>query len=98
MKQLKEIINQINNAKICSPHFLADEIDMTNIKEVATIDTDEHRWFIVGTVVFQYGDEFFGVYGPISLKSEDMGYDDVAFECEAFELEPVPSVTYERKK
>lgn len=98
MKTAKEIIEQINAAKIPSPHHFEDEIDMDGIKEIATIDFDEHRWYVMGTVVYQIGEEFFGIFGPVSLKSESMDYDDIGFDCEAFEMEAVPSVTYKRKK
>jgi len=97
VKTVKEIIDQINAANICSPHYAEDEVDMDGAVEVAKIDLEEHRWYVIGTVVFKLGDEFFGVCGPISLKSESTGYDDVGFKCEAFEMEAVPSVTYKCK-
>jgi len=54
-------------------------------------------WFVVGTIVFKIGEDYIGVRGPVSLKSESMGYDYVGHECEAFEIERVPSVTFKRK-
>lgn len=98
MKTAKELVAEINAAKICTPHSVEDTIDMEGVTEVATLDEDEHRWYIMATKVFKVGDEFFGVYGPVSLKSESMGYSDVGHECEAFEMEQVPSVTYKVKK
>lgn len=97
MSKAKELVKAINAAKVCSPCFLEDEIEMGGATEVATIELDEHRWYVIGTVVFRVGDEFFGVRGPTSLKSEAMGFADVEWECEAFEMEQVPSVTYKRK-
>jgi len=94
---VKEAVDIINAAKIYTPHSVEDVIDMADMKEIATIEQDEHRWYVLGTVVFQAGNEFFGVRGPISLKSENMGYDDVLHVCEAFEMVQVPSVTYSRK-
>ncbi len=70
---------------------------MDDIKEITTIDRDEHRWYVLGTVVFQIGEEFFGVHGPVLLKSESMDYSDVGHTCEAFEMVAVPSVTYREK-
>lgn len=93
----KELVDKINEAKICTPHAVDEAIDMEGVKELSTIDLDEHRWYVIGTVVFQVGDEFFGVCGPVSLKSESMGYSDVGDTCEAFEMVEVPSVTYARK-
>jgi hypothetical protein len=95
--ELEQLIEEINKGDIPSPYHLEDRVDMSGAKELTTIDTDEHRWYIVGTVVYQLGEKFFGVCGPISLKSESMGWDDVGFSCEAFEMEAVPSVTYKKK-
>lgn len=97
MKTAKELVDQINSAKVCTPHAIEDAINMDDVTEVETLNRDEHRWYVVGTVVFKIGDEFFGVRGPVSLKSESMGWDDVGAECEAFEMEQVQSVTYKRK-
>jgi len=97
MKTAAELVDEINQAGLCSPHFCEDEIDFAGVKKVATLNLDEHRWYVVGTMVYKVGDEFFGVRGPVSLKSESMGYDDVEQTCVAFEMEAVPSVTYKRK-
>jgi len=97
MKTAKELVDQINSLSISSPHYLDDEIYMTGIKEITTIDRDEHRWYVIGTMVFKVGDEFFGVCGPVSLKSESMTFDDTSESCEAFEMDEVQSVTYKRK-
>ena len=97
MKTAKELVEEINELKACSPHWIEDELDLDGAKVVATQDQDEHRWYVIGTVVYHIGGEFFGVSGPISLKSESMGYDDVEISCFAFEMEAVPSVTYKAK-
>lgn len=96
MKTKQKLIEEINAAKIQSPHFIEDEIDLGGAREVTTIDSDERRWYVLGTVVFETSDGFFGVRGPISLKSEQMGYSDVGIDCLAFEMEAVPSVTYRK--
>ena len=98
MKTAKEFVDAINEAKVCSHHYIEDEIDMEGVKEVDTLDHDEHRWYVMGTVVYQVGEEYFGVRGPISLKSEDMCFDDIGGSCVAFEMEAAPSVTYKCKK
>ena len=98
MKTASELVEEINSKSICSPHWLEDEIDLCGAKEITTVDRDEHRWYWLGTMVFQIGEEFFGVNGPTSLKSESMGYDDTGIACEAFLMEEVKTVTYKRKK
>lgn len=103
----KELVEMINAEKIIVHWAIEDipGINMKDITKITTIDTDEHRWYVVGTVVYQVGDEFFGVQGPVRLKSESMEWCDVGFPCEAFEMECVPfemecvpSVTYIRKQ
>ena len=97
MRTAKELVDQINAESIYAPHEVEEMDGMDGVIEVITQDRDEHRWYVLGTVVFKTGNEFFGVRGPVSLKSESMGYDDVGGTCEAFEMEQVPSVTYKRK-
>lgn len=93
----KDLIEQINSAGIHSVHWVEDEIDLDGITEITTIDRDERRWYTIATLVFQTVDGYVGVRGPVSLKSENMGFDDTGVTCEAFEMEQVPSVTYKRK-
>lgn len=90
----QEYVDAINNAKAPSIHHLGNEVDMMGVKEVAEMDRDEHRWYILGTTVFQVGDGFFGVHGPLSLKSESMGWEDVDCPCSAFLMKAIPSITY----
>ena len=97
MKTAKELVDHINAAGILTPHKVKYMDGMDGVTEVTTLDRDEHRWYVLGTVVFTTGDEFFGVRGPVSLKSESMEWADVGVKCEAFEMEQVPSVTYQRK-
>ena len=97
MKTAKELVDQINLANVCAVCMIEDEIDMDGVTKMTTLNLDEHRWYVLGTVVFKVGDEFFGVYGPVSLKSEGMSWGDIEIECEAFEMDQVPSVTYRRK-
>ena len=94
----QNLIQQINNSNIYTPHCIDYEIDFTDVTKITTIDLDEHRWYVVGTIVYKIDNEFFGVRGPISLKSEEMDYCDVGMICEAFEMQEVPTVTYIKKK
>lgn len=95
---VSEMVDKINSASIASPHFVDEVIDMEGVSKIGTIDLDEHRWYVVGTIVFKVGEEFFGVAGPVSLKSEDMDYSDCGAGCRAFEMEQIPSVTYRAKQ
>ena len=97
MKTAKQMVDAINKLEIYSHREIEDEIDFSDVQEVTTLDEDEHRWYVIGTVVYKIGNEFFGVCGPTMLKSESMSYSDVGMECEAFEMEEVQSVTYKAK-
>lgn len=94
MKTAAELVKEINEAQLLSYHAIKDEIDLDGAAVVTTIEDDEHRWYVLGTVVYKLRDEFFGIYGPVSLKSESMSMVDVGWECTAFEMVEVPSVTY----
>jgi hypothetical protein len=99
----KEIVDVINSkeALYCSPHYIYDEIDELDEKDfqcIETVDYDEHRWYIIATKVFKTRcNEFFGVRGVFSKKSETMCIEDCNVECFAFEMEEVPTVTYKEK-
>jgi len=97
MKTALQLVEEINVSSICSPQWLEDEIDLCGAKEITIVNRDEHRWYWVGTMVFKIGEEFFGVRGPTSLKSESMGFDDTGIKCEAFLMEEFQTVTYKRK-
>jgi hypothetical protein len=96
MKTAKELVDQINAAKLKTPHGVSDEIDMDGVKELETIDLESHRWYNMGTVVFSVGDEFFGVHGPVEVE-DHMRFSDIEYTCEAFEMEQIQSVTYKQK-
>lgn len=96
-KTAKEIIQLINDAKIPSPHYIEDIEGCEDLEHVASLGPDEHRWYICTTEVYQIGDEFVGVFGPTTLLSESMGFDDIGHTCEAVEMIKVPSFTYEEK-
>ncbi len=94
----QELIDAVNKAKLCTPHDAGDEIEGLDYPEVSTVDLDEHRWYVLGTIVYNVNGTIVGVRGPVALKSESMGFEDIGYECEAFEMEAVPSVTYKRKR
>lgn len=95
MRTIEEIIQEINKANLPS---VWDVEDMSSepLSEIVRINSGEHRWFTVATVVYQLGDKFLGVRGPVCLKSESMSWSDCRVTCEAFEMVAVPSISYKR--
>lgn len=77
-----------------------DEVEkILHAREIDTIDHEEHRWYVEATKVYKVGDEYLGVNGPVRLKSESMMWSDLDdVECDAFEMEAVPSITYKKKR
>lgn len=98
MKTAKDWVNLINSKNLTTPHDVENIEGSKELKQVAIIDRDEHRWYTIGTVVFMVGNEFLGVRGAIDRKSEDMSWDDLGMKCSAFEMEAIPSVTYKMKE
>ena len=94
-----EIVQKINDAKIYNPYYLDEAVELGDrLPVVCEQDQDEHRWFVTVTVVYKVGDEYFGVNGVVTLKSEEMDRSDTGEWCQAFEMEAVPSVKYVAKK
>ena len=90
----QELVDVLNAKEFYAIWEVEEELDGAGAEEVAQVDLDEHRWYVLGTTVYQVGDEFVGIFGPVSLKSETMSYSDIGVTCEAFMMEQVPSVTY----
>jgi len=97
VKTARELVAELNASKVYCAGAVGGELDMDSVAEVETIDRDEHRWYTLGTVVYRVGDEFFGVRGLVSLRSDSAQWEDIGLTCIAFEMEQVPSVTYRKK-
>lgn len=100
-EKLLKIIDEINNAKLPTIHFIEDKIDVFHranpklIKE--NLDIDEHRWYKISTSVYKIGDWFLGIRGASKSYSEMTFWEDLCVETVAFEMEEIPSVTYRKK-
>lgn len=97
MSEAQTMIDEINAAQLDSPHWIEDEFPQLGEPVVKELNPDEHRWYIVSTMVFEFAGAYIGVCGPTSLKSESMSYCDVGMPCQAFEMEQVQAVTYRKK-
>ena len=73
MNTIERIIKQINNSSVLhSPdheEFKDKGIDWPDdvVEEIATLDYLWHGKFIIATMVYQIGDRFLGVQGPMSI-------------------------------
>jgi len=96
---LKKLIDEINEAKFASLHYLEDcelfnDVNPTIVQE--GLDVEKHRWYETSTTVFKVGDLFLGVNGASQCYSESSSWDDLFVNTTAFEMEEVKTVTYKR--
>lgn len=61
-------------------------------------DLDEHRWYSTAEDIYKLEDGYVGVYGLYQMFSEMNCASDFRIRCHAYEVEPVPSIKYVRKK
>jgi len=57
MKTARELVDQLNTEEFFSPYQIEDIIDTNGVVEVTKVDLDEHRWYVLGTVVFKVGED-----------------------------------------
>lgn len=61
-------------------------------------DLDEHRWYSTAEDIYKLEDGYVGVWGLYQIFSEWSYPKDYDVKCYAYEVEPVPSVKYVKKK
>lgn len=96
--KVQEAINKINNSEEpLYSIFTAEEL-IDGEEVVEHQDLDEHRWYSIATRVYKLEDGYLGVRGAYQSFSEMQMWSDIDVLCKAFEMEPVPSVKYVKKK
>lgn len=100
-EQFEKIIQEINDGKIEALHKVEEECDsFYNAKPQIVekgLNIDKHRWYEISTIVYKIGDWFLGVRGVSQLYSESSSWSDIGVKTEAFEMEEVYRVTYQKK-
>lgn len=80
---------------------LDDKLCSLRFSQVATVDTDEHRWYVLALNVYSVtidGVKYFvGVWEVETLKSERMSVSDCENQLVFFEMEEYTTVSYRRK-
>lgn len=61
-------------------------------------DLDQHRWYSTAEDIYKLEDGYVGVWGLFQMFSEMSMPSDFDIKCEAYEVEPAPSVKYVLKK
>lgn len=106
MGKFNELLEKLNKCGIYSLDDLDEELDNElekyNFRYVATVDTDEHRWYVRGENVYEVcidGIKYYiGVWEVETLKSEEMTVSDCGIKLEFYEMEEYTTVSYRRKK
>lgn len=107
---IQELINKLNT--YCKDNDIysmddcdeeiCDELKSLNFKYVASVDRDEHRWYILSENVYEVsiGNKtyYIGTWEVETLKSECMSVSDCGCRLNFFEMEQYTTVSYRRKK
>ena len=103
IKEIKEFINNNGNYEGCLENFIDEHYeDFKDIdfKYRETLDTDEHRWYIISTQVYEvYKNNMLLGYLAISevttLKSESSSYADLCVDIEAYQVKKIVKESFE---
>lgn len=100
LKKLKEEVKKYYSMDELIDEHYEDE-NYQNIRFVETLNTDEHRWYILEENVYKVKinsvDYYFGILEVGSLKSEEMCISDTGITMELFEVEKITRETFKRK-
>lgn len=103
INEIKDFINANQNCEGCLDNFIDEHYE--NFKDikfefVETLSIDEHRWFIISTIVYKVLKEnnvlgYLAITEVTTLKSESMDYSDCFVDVEAFEVKKIMKETFE---
>ena len=103
IKEIKEFINTNGNSEGCLENFIDEhyeEFEEIDFNYVETLETDERRWYIISTVVYEvYKNNMLLGYLAINevttLKSESSSYSDLFVDVEAYEVKKIVKESFE---
>lgn len=96
---VKEFIRMVNEGEFWS----LNAIDNSDLGEgferiESGNNLDEHRWYSTAEDIYKLEDGYVGVCGLFQIFSEYSIAKDFEIKCEAYEVEPVPSIKYIPKR
>jgi len=103
IKEIKKFINENGNNEGCLDNFIDahyDEFEDIDFKYVETLESDEYRWYIISTVVYEvYKNNMMLGHLAISevttLKSETSSCSDLCIDIEAFNVKEIIKKSFE---
>lgn len=90
----EELIEKVNAAHYKSLWEAEDEMDPEVEKVAKGLDLDEHRWFSTAIDVYRCEDGFVGIQGAYQSFSEMQSWSDIDWDCTAFPMKAVETITY----
>ena len=97
--KVEEFIQMINEGEFWSLAEINDSDLGEGFERIQSgNDLDEHRWYSAAEDVYKLEDGYVGVWGLFQIFSEWDYAKDYGIRCEAYEVEPVPSIKYVIKK
>ncbi len=103
IKEIKKFINENGNNEGCLDNFIDahyDEFEDIDFKYVETLESDEYRWYITSTVVYEvYKNNMILGHLAISevttIKIGMLSYSDLYFNIEAFNVKEIIKKSFE---
>lgn len=103
IKEIKDFINNNSDCEGCLENFIDKyntALENIDFKYVETLDSDEHRWYIISTVIYEVIKDnnslgYIGISEVTTLKSETSSYEDLYIDIEAFEVKKVLKESFE---
>lgn len=96
---VKEFMQMVNEGEFWSLGAVDDSDLGEGFERIESgNDLDEHRWYSTAEDIYKLEDGYVGVYGLFQIFSEWDYAKDYGIKCEAYEVEPVPSIKYIPKR
>lgn len=103
IKEIKKFINENGNYEGCLDNFIDahyEDFKDIDFKYRETLDTEEHRWYIVSTIVYEvYKNNMMlghlAINEVTTLKSESSSYEDLCIDIEAYEVKKIIKESFE---
>lgn len=103
VKEIKDFINNNKNSEGCLENFIDEhyeEFKDINFKYVETLDNEEHRWYIISTIVYEVLKNnislgYIAISEVTTLKSESTSYSDLFIDVEAYEVKKILKESFE---
>lgn len=96
---VKEFIQMVNEGEFWSLRAVDDSDLGEGFEQIESGNNlDEHRWYSTAEDIYKLEDGYVGVWGLFQIFSEWDYAKDYGVKCEAYEVEPVPSIKYIPKR